>query len=242
MTFQEFADQVGFNGSEVDKARLIAYFLAKEHQVTDLVLNDILKQWEQLNVAQPNRSRLQQRMSDSGSFPRSPQPGKIRLHGNDFKWLDEQHGAMWLQAQPRTRSGALTFVDEARLAELRTLRGKNPDPTRLVRLCEEINSNYQDQCYMAVALLARTVINHVPPVFGFKTFAEVAANYGGPKAHRSFKTIAQRLENAARDIGDMIAHEVMQPVEALPNPTQIDFTQEFDVLLQEVVRILQAKP
>jgi hypothetical protein len=95
---------------------------------------------------------------------------------------------------------------------------------------------------MAVALLARTVINHVPPALGFNTFAEVANNYGGgPQTNRSFKKIAKKLEEVARNIGDMIAHETMRSVESLPSPAQIDFSQEFDVLLQEVARVLREK-
>lgn len=127
-----------------------------------------------------------------------------------------------------------------RLRELRELIGCQPDVIHLVRLCEEINTCFAANCVIAVALLARTVINHVPTALGHKTFNEVANNYGGdPKTHKSFRQIAKKLEDAARIIGDMIAHQTMRPVESLPAPSQIYFTQEFDVLLAEVARVIR---
>ncbi len=143
---------------------------------------------------------------------------------------------------PTARRGGAGFVDQARIEELRALQGKKPNPTRLTRLCEEINACYKNNSLLAVALLARTVINHVPPVFGFNTFSEVANNYGGdPKTNKSFKQIARRLEEAARSIGDKIAHETMRPVESLPSAAQVDFSPEFDVLLEEVARLLRER-
>jgi hypothetical protein len=133
-------------------------------------------------------------------------------------------------------------VDVARVEDLRSLIGSKPDPLRLVRLCEEINTNYATECAMGVALLARTIINHVPPALGFRTFSEVANNYGGdPKAQRSFKKVAQRLEETQRAIADSIAHETMRDAESLPTLTQIDFSQELDLLLAEVTRVLRSK-
>jgi hypothetical protein len=95
---------------------------------------------------------------------------------------------------------------------------------------------------MAVALLARTIINHIPPALGHSNFSEVANNYGGDaKTHKSFKQMAKKLEGAARIIGDLTAHQPMRQVESLPGPSQIDFSQEFDVLLAEVARVIRER-
>ena len=105
----------------------------------------------------------------------------------------------------------------------------------IIALCEELNICYRSQCYHAVAALTRALLDHVPPVFGYGTFAEVANNYNGGQ---SFKDCMQHLENAARRIGDMHLHLQIRAKESLPTRTQVNFAPEMDMLLAEVVRIL----
>jgi hypothetical protein len=109
------------------------------------------------------------------------------------------------------------------------------DFRKLVRLCEEINSAYGQQCYYATAMLIRGLLDHVPPVFGFKTFSEVANNYTG--GGRSFKETMQHLENASRKVGDAHLHIPIRKSETLPTEQQVNCGQQLDVLLSEIVRI-----
>jgi hypothetical protein len=240
--FGEFAERVRLTSEdELGRARLIAYFIVKSQGQKDFSVEDLLAHWRTLAVGQPNKSRLSSRMTQSGMFPRASKPNRFRLHADVVVELDQSHSQLWA-SQRLPRSGARTFVDVARIDELRMLVGGKPDPLRLVRLCEETNINFAAGCTMGAALLARTIINHVPPALGFKTFAEVANNYGGdPKTQRSFKKIAQRLEETQRAIADSIAHETMREAESLPTFTQIDFSQELDLLLAEVARVLRAR-
>ncbi len=113
------------------------------------------------------------------------------------------------------------------------LRENRAVPTR--PLCEELNICYRSQCYHAVAALTRTLLDHVPPTFGLRTFAEVANNYGGSK---SFRECMQRLEGSARNIADMHLHTPIRHSEALPTRTQVNFSNDVDVLLAEAVRLL----
>lgn len=49
--------------------------------------------------------------------------------------------------------------------------------------------------------LPRAILDHVPPIFGFKSFAEVASNYGGEK---SFRKAMERLEKHSRASGRLV--------------------------------------
>lgn len=128
-----------------------------------------------------------------------------------------------------------TIVAESRLIELRSLVSVDFEFRKLVRLCEEINSVYSLQCYYATAMLMRGMLDHVPPVFGFKTFSEVANNYAG--GGKSFKEAMDNLDKAARKIADAHLHTQIRKSEMLPVAQQVNFAAQLDVLLCELVRI-----
>jgi hypothetical protein len=133
--------------------------------------------------------------------------------------------------------GAKHYVDPARVGELLAITGGRWDFTRLLELCRELNLASANQCHIASAMLLRAVLDHVPPVFGFKTFDEVANNYGGDKVGRSFKAAMLRLQGAARSIADMHLHDPIRKKEVVPTAVQVDFAAELDLLLSEIVRI-----
>ncbi len=128
------------------------------------------------------------------------------------------------------------YVSDQRIEELRSLAPKQFDLTRLIRLCEEVNAAYDDDSYMAIGMLVRAIIDHVPPVFGSKTFTEAANNYNGPK---SLKPSMQRLDVSLRNPADSFLHVQIRSREVLPSFQQVDFRADLDVLLAEVVRILK---
>lgn len=129
------------------------------------------------------------------------------------------------------------YVDPSRLEELRTLKSPKYDLSKLVRLCEELNTTSNDECYYSIAMLIRAILDHVPPLFGYKSFAELANNYkaGG----QSFKRCMQHLENSSRRIADSHLHTQIRKNESLPNRTQVNFSSDLDMLLGEVVRVLK---
>lgn len=131
--------------------------------------------------------------------------------------------------------GGTSFVDIARLAELRALPIGKYDLARFLRICEEVNDNFSRGNYISTILLVRVLLDHVPPIFGFSTFAEVANNYGS----KSTKASLQHLENSSRKIADGNLHTAIRLNEVLPTPTQVNFSQDLDVLLGEIVRILK---
>jgi hypothetical protein len=131
---------------------------------------------------------------------------------------------------------APSYVTPSRLLDLRNLPRRSLDPTRLIRLCEELNIAHASECHMATAMLVRGIVDHVAPVFGFKKFEEFANNYGGTA---SFKGSMLHLQGSLRKIADQHLHTPMRESESLPAAAQVDFRQDLDVLLQEVVRALK---
>jgi hypothetical protein len=132
-------------------------------------------------------------------------------------------------------STSLVFVDEARLSDLRKVSSADFDLRKLIAVCDELNVCYRSQCYLGVAALTRTLLDHVPPIFGVDTFAKVANNYSGGK---SFKASMQHLESSARNIADGHLHGQIRQKESLPTRTQVNFAADVDVLLAEIVRVL----
>jgi hypothetical protein len=140
---------------------------------------------------------------------------------------------------PKTpaKHGYMALISESRLAELRALTSPDFDFRKLIRLCEELNTAFQEECYLNTAMGTRALLDHVPPVFGFKTFSEVANNYAG--GGKSFKEAMQHLENAARKVADAHLHMPIRKSETLPTAQQVNCGQQLDVLLSEIVRITQ---
>ena len=87
---------------------------------------------------------------------------------------------------------------------------------------------------MATAMLIRSIADHIPPVFGFKTFAEVANNYAGAQ---SFRASMKNLDNSLRNIADAHLHVHIRRSETLPTEAQVPFQADLDVLLAEIVRV-----
>jgi hypothetical protein len=84
-------------------------------------------------------------------------------------------------------------------------------------------------------MLLRAIIDHIPPIFGFSNFSEITNNYSGSK---SFKDDMKKLSESCRKIADMYLHVQIRSKESLPNNTQVDFSNELDVLLAEMIRII----
>ena len=129
------------------------------------------------------------------------------------------------------------FVDVTRLDELRAIRSTEFDLSKLIRYCDELNSNYDKGNFLAVPMLGRAILDHVPPIFGCKNFSEVANNYS--TGSKSFKQSMGHLENSLRKIADAHLHVQIRKSEILPNRTQVNFSADLDVLLAEIVRLLK---
>lgn len=138
---------------------------------------------------------------------------------------------------PQQSTGTITaspYVSLSRVDELRAVPSTTWDLKRLIRLCEEINSSFANGNLLATGMLLRAVADHVPPIFGVKTFNEYANSIAG----RSHKETMQHLQNSLRSIADSFLHDPIRSKEVLPTASRVDFRQDFDVLLGEIVRKL----
>lgn len=130
------------------------------------------------------------------------------------------------------------YISHERIAQLKNLKSTEHDFKKLIRICEEINISYNLDCFYSTGNLLRSVIDHVAPIFGQKTFSEVANNYSGP---RSFKESMQILDNSMRKISDAFLHLPIRKSEDLPTSNQVEFIAPIDVLLSEIIRLTNTK-
>jgi hypothetical protein len=128
------------------------------------------------------------------------------------------------------------YVDIQRKKQLQAIKSDKFDLSKVIRLCDELNECYSNECYFAAALLIRAIVDHVPPIFNCKTFAEVASSYPGSK---SFKESMINLNNSLRKIADAHLHVQIRKSEILPTKNQVGFSPDLDVLLGEIIRILK---
>lgn len=125
------------------------------------------------------------------------------------------------------------FVSPSRIDELKRIRSDKFDLTRLIQLCKEINDNYKNENYLSVGMIGRTILHHIPPIFGYANFDQVVSN-----AQRSLKYIMERLKDT-KCISDRYLHQQIRDVETLPTKHQVDFIKNLDVLLEEIIRELK---
>ena len=127
------------------------------------------------------------------------------------------------------------FIAESTISDLSALASVRFDTKRLVALCRELNLCYFHGANHAVAMLIRSIVDHVPPIFGFKNFSEVANNYSS--ASQSFKKAMLRLDQGARTIADLYLHRQIMDKESVITTAQVAYGPEVDLLMQEVLRV-----
>lgn len=160
----------------------------------------------------------------------------LRLQKIEANAVEEFQLAVTRQSpKSRVQVHTSTYIHLDRIEELKAKTSINWDFSRLIVLCEELNTAWQYGSHHAVAMLTRALLDHVPPVFGQKSFAGVSANYAGS---RSFKESMEGLDKMSRKIADAHLHTQIRDRESLPNANQVDFKPSIDVLLSEIVRIV----
>ncbi|WP_144885108.1 hypothetical protein [Lacibacter cauensis] len=125
------------------------------------------------------------------------------------------------------------FVEPSRIEELANIKNQLTDFTKLCEFCRELNIAYSNEMYLAIPMIVRAIIDHIPPVFGKSNFAEVCGGYGT----KSFRDSMNNLDKSSRKIADAYLHTSIRAKEVLPNRTQVNFKHDLDVLLQEIERI-----
>lgn len=128
------------------------------------------------------------------------------------------------------------YVDPKRMLELESIESDKFDLSKVVRICEELNSCIKDQSFLAIAGLIRMLLDHVPPIFDCRSFKEVANASTG----RSQKKSLLHLENSSRNISDYILHQHIRRQESLPVEVTINYSNDIDILLGEIIRAMKS--
>lgn len=64
-----------------------------------------------------------------------------------------------------------SYVSRERIRELQNVESDRADLAKLVQLCKELNICYQSNSFYSTIMLVRSIIDHVPPIFGFLSFS-----------------------------------------------------------------------
>jgi len=184
--------------------------------------------------------RLESWIENNTSFGLDPQmnPETMKAFGNEItqSFIDDQEFGYEKKrsvAQKIERDDF--YVNPDRIQELSAIKASSFDLAKLISLCAEVNDNWKRENYYSVGLIGRSIINHVPPIFGdFTKFDQVVAN--GPNA--SFRKNAGNLNESLRSIADAYTHHIIRKKESHPNEQQVDFRANLDVLLVEIIRTL----
>lgn len=228
----EFANSIDIvSKTEIDKVIYLAFFDLKFNQKNTFAISDIIVWFDELHLSSPNISRLKSNIAKSKSIILTPSKNSYKIHARTVKKLEEE-----LKINSQNKIGSLEYVNSTRILELKEIKSTEFDLTKLVKFCEELNSNYQNKNYLSVVMLVRAIIDHVPPIFHVSKFSEIANNYSGTK---SFKDSMQSLSNSLRKIADNYLHTQIRKNEVLPNSTQVDYSNDVDLLLSEIIRLLK---
>jgi hypothetical protein len=125
------------------------------------------------------------------------------------------------------------YISTDRIEELSSIRNEF-DFCKLIALLKEINLAHNNEAFFSIGLLVRAVIDHIPPLFGLKTFKEVSNNYSGTK---SLKDAMKGLESQLRKISDSYLHTAIRKKDSLPTLQQVDVRNSLDFILSEIVRV-----
>lgn len=166
-------------------------------------------------------------------------------HG--FMWIDENGHLIYdeqkhtdfivnqINSDSKKLGEGSIYVDPQRIQDLELIENSDFDLSKLIQKCKELNIAYSTESYFSVGMLTRSIIDHVPPIFGKRNFSDVAGGYGT----RSFKDSMNHLDKSSRKIADSLLHTQIRKKEVLPSKTQVNFSSDLDVLLAEIIRILK---
>jgi len=159
---------------------------------------------------------------------------------NDFLYLVDKVVAQNKNTGQRFQNedgGRTAYVDKNTFLRLSRIDNDNFDASRLIKLCNELDDNYSLENYYSCAMLLRSILDHIPPVFGKTNFSDVCAQHGG----QSFKDIIKPLNETAKKIADNYLHTQISKKVLAVTKTQINFQANLDMLLNEVATILEQK-
>jgi len=215
-----------------DRAVAFLYFYAAERD-SGATLKQIISNFSNAGLVSPNITKLRTTIAKDRRTAKVS-TDKWRLKSDKIAEVEKkfQLNQCFKERQPKLVAVGGGYIDKKRFQSLKKKSGEF-DFSRLLQMLKELDHASSVKNYISVILLVRAILDHVPPIFGLNTFPEVANNYGT----KSFKDSMLHLENSSRKIADSYLHTRIRKKESLPNKTQVNFSNDIDVLLAEIVRI-----
>ncbi len=130
------------------------------------------------------------------------------------------------------------FIDITLIERLKLKATANFSKDKLIRYCEELNYNYRAGNYLASTIIARAILNYVPPIFGQNTFPNIVTNYNINRNTRKNDNL-ETLQQGLRKIGDLHNHDVIKQNDIVPTKNQIEpYKPQFEYLIIEIISII----
>lgn len=128
-----------------------------------------------------------------------------------------------------TETNSVDYINSVKITEIKELEGGD-DTRRLVRLCQELNVAYRNECYYATLMLLRAIKDHVPKTFGHEKFEQVVAH-----ATRTDKEVYHRLQTQLKNAADKALHRPIRPHDSLLSASSVQFQSDIEHLLSEFI-------
>jgi len=215
-----------------DRAVALLYFYAVNRK-SGATLKQIISDFDNAGLGSPNITKLR------NSIVKDRRTAKVskdewRLKSDKITEVEKELQLDRCLASGQGKPAMLNgdYIDKKRFQALKKKTGKF-DFSRLLQMFAELDHAFSVGNYISVILLTRAILDHIPPIFNSNIFTEVANNYGT----KSFKDSMSHLENSSRKIADSYLHTKIRSKESLPNKTQVNFSNDIDVLLAEIIRI-----
>lgn len=237
-----------------DRAVAFLYFREKKKNIIGSTIGEIAGDFESVGLSRPRPVVLKE------IFRKDPRvikfgKDKRRLNGEKIEQVGWQFDSYLHNKKTPTQKVSSTspfdfaspfdingffdneiFISEERVKGLEKIKNDLFDLTRLIKMCREINDNFSRKNYISVIVLVRSVLDHIPPIFGHKSFSEIVNN---AKLAKSIKASFEHLDTSSRNIADAYLHIQIRDKEILPTEKQVNFSHDVDTLLGEIVRTLK---
>lgn len=215
-----------------DRAVALLYFYAVEKD-SGATLKQIISDFSHTGLGSPNITKLRTAIiKDRRTAKISTDEWRLKSDKIAEVEKELQLSQCLKGGKPRLIAVDGGYIDKKRLQAIKK-KSRKFDFSRLSKMLTELDQAFSIENYISVILLVRAILDHVPPIFNLNNFTEVANNYGT----KSFKDSMSHLENSSRKIADSYLHTRIRSKESLPNKTQVNFSNDLDVLLAEIVRI-----
>jgi len=148
MNLKSFSDLCDiYESTELDKVRLIAFYLYSQEDKTEFSLSAITALLDELHLPKPNSSRLKSKLKDSTSFVSTKQSDVFKLHGKEIKQLEKEY------PQVASQNEEITCQDTILPSSLtKGTRGY------IESLARQINASYQFHIFDGCSVLMRRLL------------------------------------------------------------------------------------